>query len=176
VFGITVRADLYGYESKVDSSKTLVLQEDQTTLLLSWSDGNSITYIEQTTLSVSYTMSNGSAIRGALVNVTIGGNTWPLVWHEGSLTYRKTFLGPDDPPGYGAHSLTVKSDKFGFVGRSDSTETLTISEVPTNYFLTWSYDFDISYIEETYLIINYTMSNGSAVLGATVNVPKPIEC
>jgi hypothetical protein len=170
VFPVTVEADLFGYVSKTDSTETLTLQEDPTTLILSWSDGNSITYIEQTTLSAEYTMSNGSAIRNAMVNVTTGGNTWQLLWHEGSQTYRRAFFGTDDPPGFGGHSLTVEADKFGFVNRIDSTQTLTIGEEPTTLILTWSPGFDITFIEETYLIANYTMSNGSPVLGATVNV------
>ncbi|MFX1484278.1 MAG: hypothetical protein ACFFCP_13945, partial [Promethearchaeota archaeon] len=167
---ITVQADLFGYVSKSDSSETLTLNEDSTTLLLSWSDGDSITYIQQTTLSVSYTMSNSSAIRNALLNVTIGSNTWVLAWHEASETYRRTFYGSDVQPGFGSHALTVEADKFGFLAKSDSSETLTITEVPTNYALTWSNGFDITYIQETYLIVNYTMTDGSPVLSATVNV------
>ncbi|MGY5876608.1 MAG: hypothetical protein RTU30_12740, partial [Candidatus Thorarchaeota archaeon] len=170
VFPITVRADLYGYVSKTDNTKNLIINEDPTTLILLWSDGSSITYIEQTTLSASFIMSNGSAVRNAVVNVTTGGTTWQLLWHEGSQAYRKTFLGTDDPPGFGLHSLTVEADKFGFVDRVDSSETLTLSEEPTTLVLTFSNDFTITYIEETYLIANYTMSDGSAVLGATVNV------
>jgi len=169
-FPVSVQADLHGFESKIDNTKTLILQEDPTTLILSWSDGNSITFIEQTTLSVSYTMSNGSAIRSAVVNVTTGDTTWQLLWHEGSQTYRVTFLGTDDPPGFGVHSLTVQAEIFGFVDRTDSSQTLTIEEEPTTLVLTFSFDFTITYIEETYLIANYTMSDGSPVLGATVNV------
>ena len=169
-FPISIQADLHGFYSKVDNTETLILQEDPTILILSWSDGNSITYIEQTTLSASYTMSNGSAIRDAMVNVTIGGNTWQLLWHEGSQSYRTTFLGTDDPPGFGTNGLTVQADLFGFVDRTDSSQTLTIDDEPTTLVLTFSYDFTITYIEETYLIANYTMSDGSPVLGATVNV------
>ncbi|MFW9964382.1 MAG: hypothetical protein ACFFCX_12500 [Candidatus Sifarchaeia archaeon] len=167
---VSVQADLFGYFSQSESSKTLILQEDPTTLLLSWSDGDSITYIEQTTLLASYTMSNSSVVRNAIVNVTIGADTWLMTWHEASQTYRKTFYGTDVPPSFGVHSLTVEADKFGFVARSDSSETLTITEVPTNYALTWSNGFDITYIQETYLTINYTMTDGSPVLSATVNV------
>ncbi|MFW9833377.1 MAG: hypothetical protein ACFFEK_05230, partial [Candidatus Thorarchaeota archaeon] len=169
-YPITVQADLFGYVSKSDNTETLVLQEDPTTLILSWSNTDSISYIEQTTLSASYTMSNGSAIRNAVVNVTFGTNTWILNWHEGSQTYRVTFLGSDKPPGFGAHSLTVKADLFGFVGKTNSAETLTIAEEVTTMFVTWSFDFDITYIEETYLIVHYNRSDGSPIPGAAVNV------
>jgi len=170
MYPLLVLADLDGFESRSDNTKTLILQKDQTTLLLSWSDGNNISYIEQTTLIASYTMSNGSAIRNALVNVTIGLETWLLSWHEGSQTYRKTFTGMEDPPGFDTHSLIVKADLFGFVSQTDSTEQLIISEESTTLFRTWSYDFDISYIEETYLIVHYNRSDGSPIAGATVNV------
>ncbi|MHA1963784.1 MAG: hypothetical protein ACW97G_04295 [Candidatus Thorarchaeota archaeon] len=170
MYTLLVQADLYGFESRSDNARTLILQEDQTTLILSWSDGSSISYIGQTTLSASYTMSNGSAIRGALVNVTIGLDTWLLDWHEGSDTYRVTFFGTDVTPGFGTHNLTIKADLFGFVGKTDSTEQLIISEESTTLFRTWSNDFDISYIEETYLIVHYNMSDGTPIVGATVNV------
>ncbi|MGY5876576.1 MAG: hypothetical protein RTU30_12580, partial [Candidatus Thorarchaeota archaeon] len=169
-WSISILADLYGFESRENNSETLKLREDPTTLLLSWSDGNSISYIEQTTLSASYTMSNGSAIPGALVNVTIGGTLWNLTWHQASGTYRIQFNGTDVPPGFDTHSLTVKAGSFGFEGQSDSTEELTISEETTTIFRTWSYDFNITYIEETYLIVHYNRSDGSPIPDAIVNV------
>ncbi|MFW9796494.1 MAG: hypothetical protein ACFFE2_05590, partial [Candidatus Thorarchaeota archaeon] len=172
---VTVQADLFGFVAKTDSTETLTINEEPTTLLLSWSAGNSITYIEQTTLSASYTMSNGSAVRNAVVNVTIGLNTWLLTWHEGSQTYRVTFLGTDDPPGFGTHSVTVQADLFGFVAKSNSSEQLIISEEPTSMTISWSNGFSITYVEETTLSVWYNMSDATPITGATVTATIGID-
>jgi hypothetical protein len=172
---LVIQADLFGYESWLDASMILVINKDPTTLVLSWSDGNNITYIEQTTLSASYSMSNGSAIRNAILNVTIDSNTWVLVWHEGSQTYRKTFLGTDSLPGFGTHSLTVKADLFGFVGQPNTTAQLTISEDPTTLIINWSNGYNITYVEQTTLSVSYRMSNTTPISDATVAVTIGVE-
>jgi hypothetical protein len=175
VHSFTVQADLFGYVAKSDSTESLTLSEDPTTLILSWSAGNNITYIEQTTLSASFTMSNGSAVQGAMVNVTISGTTWSMTWHAGSQTYRKTFLGSDDPPGYGTHSLTVQADLFGFVSRSDSSEQLTMTEEPTSLTVSWSNGFVITYVTQTTLSVSYQMSDTAPITGATVTVTIGVD-
>ena len=167
---VTVKADLFGFVSKTDSDETLTISEEPTNLVLLWSDGNSITYIEQTTLSAAYTMSNGSVVRGASVNVTIGLDKWQLAWHEGSQTYRVTFFGTDVPPGFGTHSLTVEAALFGYVSKSDTSEQLIVSEEPTTLTIGWSEGSTITYIEQTTLSVWYNMSDGSPVTGATVTV------
>ncbi|MFW9963942.1 MAG: hypothetical protein ACFFCX_10285 [Candidatus Sifarchaeia archaeon] len=172
---LTIRANLFGYVSKTDSSESLTLSEDPTTLILSWSAGDSITYIEQTILSASYTMSNSSAIQGATVNVTISGTTWQMTWHAGSETYRKTFLGSDDPPGFGIHSLTVQADLFGFVSRTDSSEQLTMTEEPTSLTVSWSNGFAITYVTQTTLSVSYEMSDTTPISGATVTVTIGVD-
>ncbi|MHA3963476.1 MAG: hypothetical protein AM325_008040, partial [Candidatus Thorarchaeota archaeon SMTZ1-45] len=170
IHNLVIEAWKQGYKSQVDSTQTLTIQEEPTTLDLQWSNGNSITYIESTTLMANYTMSEGSPVTGALINVTIGFDTWTLSWNGITETYEYTFNGNAIPPGLGTHSLTVEADRFGYVYGSNSSLTLTINEEPTSLVLTWSYGYNITYVEETYLIANYTMSNGSAVVGASVNV------
>ena len=50
-------------------------------------------------------MSDLTPITTATITVTIGGDSWPLVWHTGTQTYQYTFTGADSPPDFGVHSL-----------------------------------------------------------------------
>jgi len=168
--GLVIRADKYGYVNQVDSTESITLSEEPTTLVISWSDSVTITYIESTTLIASYRMSNTTPITGATITVTIGSDSWPLVWHLGTQTYRHTFSGADDPPGFGIHSLSISANKTGYETQSDGTEILTLNKEPTTIVIAWSNTNSITFVESTILSVNYTMSNGSAVTGATVNV------
>ncbi|MHA2047169.1 MAG: hypothetical protein ACW99G_20445, partial [Candidatus Thorarchaeota archaeon] len=171
---LTIRVGKYGYENHVDSTETLTLSLEPTSQIISWSNTNSITFIESTILIVNYTQSDGSAVTGATINATIGGTRWDLIWDGGTETYRVEFLGSDIPPGFGTHSLTIRTGKFGYVNHVVSIETLTLSEEPTTLVLTWSNTNSITYINSTTLIANFTQSNGDPVIGATVNVSVSI--
>ncbi|MHA2191750.1 MAG: hypothetical protein ACXAAP_16160, partial [Candidatus Thorarchaeota archaeon] len=115
-------------------------------------------------------MSNGTAVTGAEVNVTIDSSTWNLTWNGVSELYEIQFNGTDSIPGFGVHSLSISAWKFGYLNRSDVSQTLTMSEEPTTLEITWTSGFNITFIQSTMLVANFTMSNGSAVLSATVNV------
>ena len=167
---LIIRAGNYGYENQVDSTENLILNEEQTSLLISWSDSATITYIESTTLIVTYRMSDTTPISSATVTVTIGSDSWPLIWHAGTQTYQYSFSGSANPPGFGIHSLTIDANRTGFVTQSDATEIMTVSEEPTTIGIAWSNTNSITFIESTTLSVNYTMSNGSPVTGAIVNV------
>ncbi|MHA1138149.1 MAG: hypothetical protein ACTSSE_16850, partial [Candidatus Thorarchaeota archaeon] len=167
---LTIRAGKFGYVNHVDSTETLTLSEEPTSLVISWTDGISITYIESTTIIASYRMSNATPIISATITVTIGINSWPLVWHSGTQTYRYTFVGADSPPGFGVHSLSIDASKTGYETKVDATEVLTIIKEPTTMVVTWANTNSITYVESTILIVNYTMSDESPVTSATVNV------
>ncbi|MBY8998881.1 MAG: hypothetical protein KGD60_14225, partial [Candidatus Thorarchaeota archaeon] len=170
VHNLYIQAWKEGHKPQIDDNRTLTIQEEPTTLDLEWSHGNNITYVESTTLIANYSMSDGSPVLGAWINVTIGSNTWNLTWNGATETYEYVFDGDADPPGFGIYSATVEADKFGYIDKSAGSVALTIREEPTTLVLTWSTDFNITYVEATYLIANYTMSNGLAVLGAVINV------
>jgi hypothetical protein len=143
---VTVEADKFGYEYKTPVPISLTLREEPTTLVLTWSTDFNITYVESTYLIANYTMSNGSAVLGAVINVTI--DTLPLSfdWYPPTQTYRVLFIGSDDPPGIGTHSMIVKADLFGYISQTNDTEHLIIREEPTNLVLSWSNGNDITYI------------------------------
>ncbi|MFW9965495.1 MAG: hypothetical protein ACFFCX_18130, partial [Candidatus Sifarchaeia archaeon] len=167
---LAILADSPGYLAQSDSSKTIILREEPTSLVLSWTNGNNITYVESTTLRVSYQMSNGTAISGATVNVTIGINTWPLTWNNGLGTYDVTFKGSDTPPGLGMHYLTLIASKAGYQSKTHTTENITLREEPTTLVIDWSSGSTISYISSTILSISFRMSNGTSISGAIGNV------
>ncbi|GAH10239.1 unnamed protein product, partial [marine sediment metagenome] len=178
--GATVLAGNIGFVDRSNSTQSLIVSLESTFITITWSNTNSITFIEQTTLIVSYRMSNNSAIPiDATVNVTIGGTRWDLNWDEGTDTYRVTFYGYDEPPGFGTHGLTIRIGKYGYVNHVDSTETLTLSEEPTSMLIAWLDSPTITYLESTTLIVTYRMSDNTPISGATVtatidSIPYPL--
>ncbi len=159
-----------GFDYQSDSTMSLTITEEPTTVVVSWSNTDNITYFDSTILRVRYLMSNGSEILQAQLNVTIDTIPWILAWNETAGYYQVEFLGSDDPPGLGTHSLLILADKYGYVAASDDTEKLTLREDPTTLVVDWSELSTITYIQHTYLVINYRMSNGSEIQGATVVV------
>ncbi|MGQ4912734.1 MAG: hypothetical protein ACP6KW_11240 [Candidatus Thorarchaeota archaeon] len=167
---LTVSADRYGFQAQTDTSETLTISEEPTSMDVQWSNGNDLGYFDHTYLLVDYKMSNSTAIRGATVNVTIDGITWNLIWNSTEELYSLRFNGSDSPPGFGTHSLTIHAGLHGYVQQTDATQTLTLPEVPTTLIVAWLVSGTITYIEDATLAANYTMFNGTAVQGATVNV------
>ena len=167
---LTIRAWAAGFEDVIDSSQTMTLREEPTSVQISWSDGSNITYVEHTTLLVGYLIGNGSAIPDAQVNVTIGGTTWSLIWVPLDENYQLTFNGTDEPPGFGTHALTIRVWKFGYESTVDTTQDLIIGEEDTTLTIQWSDGDTISYVGGTTATVRYRMSNGTAIIGATVNM------
>ncbi|MHA2162917.1 MAG: hypothetical protein ACXABF_10875, partial [Candidatus Thorarchaeota archaeon] len=170
VHSLTISAWKYGYQNWSDTTQTLTLIKEPTTLEILWENGNNITFVQSTVLIANYTMSNGSAVLGATVNVTIGVDLWILVWDGLTETYRVEFFGFDDPPGFGTYALMIRSEQVGYEGRINGTETITLRREPTSFEIGWSNTNDITFVQTTVLSVNYTMSNGSAIIGAQVNV------
>ncbi|MHA2179767.1 MAG: hypothetical protein ACXAAK_15605, partial [Candidatus Thorarchaeota archaeon] len=166
---ITIRAGKAGYINQVDSSQILTLPIIPTTLSLVWTDGNSITYVEQTTLRAIYEMWNTTRITGATLNVTIGGTSWALDWNGGTQAYEHTFLGSDAPPGFGTHAITVLAGREDFQSQSDSSESLTLSIEQTSLVVSWTNGNNISYHSNTTLSVSYRMSDATPITAATLN-------
>ncbi len=166
---LIIEAWKLGHKAQSDTTQTLDIHEEQTSMTFEWSDGNDITYIESTTLIVNYTMSDGSPVVGATVNVTIAGDP-PYVLTFNGETYQYVFDGDASLPGIGIHSLTIEADKHGHVYMNATMVPLTITKEPTTMTFDWSNGNDITYLRSTTLIVNYTMSDGSPVVDAAVNV------
>lgn len=166
---VTVLAERTGFEDGFDDSEILTVILEPTSLVITWSMGNDITYVQQTTLIVTYEMSNETAIIGATVNVTINTGNWTLAW-DGSSSYIITFKGSDIPPGFGTHDLTVRAGRYGFVNGINMTQDLILRPEPTSINTTWVGISTITYVGSTVLSVNYTMSNGTPIAGALVQV------
>jgi len=169
-YNLVISAWKEGYKPQVDTSQNLTIHEEYTDFSISWSYGTNITYIQSTTLIVSYRMSNTTAIQFANVTVTDGTAVWRLNWNGTDGTYWIKFNGTDSNPGYGTHSLTIHAEKYGYVNQQDASYSLTLRKVPTSLFLTWSDGNIITYLQSTTLVVNYSMQDGFPVTDATVNV------
>jgi hypothetical protein len=169
-FGITVQASKTGYASNSNGTEFLTIDPEPTEMILAWDSTNDITFVEYTTLFANYTLVNGTAIRNAIVNVTILGRSWNLTWHSGLEVYRIQFNGTDNPPDLGTHSIAVSAWKHGYAEQIDPFETLTIEEEPTDLIVTWQDGPTITYLQETTLQVDYRMSNGTSIPFANVVV------
>jgi len=167
---LIIRAGKQGYENHEDAGHSLILRWEPTSLTLAWSDGSTITYIQQTILTVNYTMSNGSPVIGATVNVTIGLGFWQLDYNPATETYDLALNGSDVLPGFGAHSVTVLAGKWGFDGKTNDTEYFTANLESTSLTITWSMGFNITFVQQTTLTVAYKMNDGTPIAGARVNV------
>lgn len=164
---VTINATLYGYVSKQDTT-TLTIREEPTGIIVSWTlpHGNNITYVEYTVLRVNYTMSNGTTITQATVEVTNGTEIWSLHWNGTSGFYEIQFNGTDANPGFGTHSLTVTAMKIGYQTQTPPSETLYVREEPTSLTANWL-TITFEWTESVYLSFNYTDSDGDFIIGAT---------
>jgi hypothetical protein len=115
-------------------------------------------------------MSNGSDILTANLNVTIDLTTWILSWNSSSGFYEIQFNGSDSQPGLGTHSLFVQANKHGSQYNSDGTESLIIRKDPSSIQITWPSGYNVTYVEQTKVVVFYRMSNGTAIQSATVNI------
>ncbi|MFW9809890.1 MAG: hypothetical protein ACFFE6_11000, partial [Candidatus Thorarchaeota archaeon] len=169
-FPVTVNATLNGFEQQDNTDETLTVNLESTDLVISWSNGNDLTYFAHTFLFVDYRMSNTTTITNATLSVTIGTNSWDMVWNETALLYQVRFNGSDWPPGVGTHNLTIQASKYGYVSQTDDTKKLTLPVIPTLVEITWSNTDTITYIEETTLRVRYSMFNGTIIDSATVYI------
>ena len=172
---MAINASRTGFISQSDPGETLIIDEEPTTMVITWSNTNSITFVESTVLIINYTMTNGTPVTGATVNVTIGVNPWELVWDAGSETYQVEFLGSDISPGFGTHNLTIRADKFGYVNHVNSTENLILSEEPTSLVILWSNTENITYLESTILSVSYRMSDETPISDATLTMTIGVD-
>ena len=167
---LIIQASKIGYESKENTSCTLTIDRVSTILDISWSNGNSITYVNSTTLAVNYSMSRGGPVIGATVNVTIGTDFFPIDYNPLTGTYDLILNGSDLDPGFGNHTVIVLAGKIGYYGKVNDTMYFTIDLEPTDMLIHWSSGSNISYVQQTILNVTYLMSNGTPIVGAWVNV------
>ena len=167
---LLIRAGIYGYVQQVNSAEQLTLPVVPTTLSVVWTNGNNITYVESTTIRVTYDMYNGTHIDDAWINITIGATTWNLTWSSGSNSFERTFYGYDIPPGFGTHQFTIWASLEDFETQTSSDGNITLREQPTIIAISWSNGFDLDFFGYSFLIVEYTYAGGTPVLDALINV------
>ncbi len=128
-------------------------------LIVTWPDGNSITYTDSVRLFVEYRMHNGTLITGADVNVTIGSDTWPLRWSGSyyAVTLNSTQI---QAIGLGTHLVTIEAWRADCIPQTEDT-SLTISEATSSIIVVWTSETspdptDLTYAEFLYITVEYT--------------------
>ncbi|NWF95178.1 MAG: hypothetical protein HXY34_03465 [Candidatus Thorarchaeota archaeon] len=169
-YTVSVYASGYALQNQT-TDIDVQLTYDTQSLAVSWSNGNTVTYVDSTRLVVAYRSLNGTPVPDAVVNVTDGTTYWTLAWSVSSGTYNFTFDGDMDPPGLGAHALTINAWKAGYQARTAAT-SLTINTAPTGMTVSWQpANVTIYYTESLNLTVDYTYSGGDVPSsGAQVNV------
>ncbi|MHA1925276.1 MAG: hypothetical protein ACW974_05130, partial [Candidatus Thorarchaeota archaeon] len=170
---LSVQAWKHGFQSMSDTTN-LIIRRDPTTITADWPDGSTISYVNSTTLVVHYKTSNDTDIENAIVNVTINGETWDLVWDDFDSAYKLTFNGTDSPF-LGTHSLNISAWKYGFDEVIDTSQTLIVEEELTYITYSWLSESNITYFEYTYFFVYYRMSNSSIIPGAILNVTIDLD-
>jgi hypothetical protein len=165
VHTLKIQAWKHGYQGVIDTSQTLIMRPDPTTIHVAWTGGNDISYIEYTTLSVNYRMSNTSEILDASVNATIGLNLWVLNWNATAQAYQVTFYGMDDPPGLGTFALIITASKI-FYADQTTNSSLTIRAESTSLVPSWT-SYTFNWVESVILSVNYTNSHSTLIGSAT---------
>ncbi len=159
-YNLNVTARGYAIENQTLNIPVTLIY-NTTALDILWSNGDSITYIENTTLSVGYYFVNGTPVEWATANATDGTTTWDLIYDSASQRYNYTFEGTAAELGIGNFSLEIRAWKAGFQNRSALT-VLEIGEEPTVLQFNWKTD-TITWTQDTILIVNYTDSTGALI-------------
>ena len=144
------------------------MSKDPTTIEASWTNGDNITYVEYTVLSVVYRMSNGTVIQGADVNATIGGDFWVLTWNGTVGEYQVRFDGDQVPPGFGTFTVDIQASASVYVPQSTSS-SLTIGTEGTTATPSWvSTTFD--WTESMILSFDFKDTYGTLIDDASTRV------
>jgi hypothetical protein len=165
---LTIEATKYGFVSQANDTTKLTLPVVPTKIEIIWSNGNSITFVENTTLRIKYAMFNDTIVTDAIVYISIEARIYPLTLNGDY--YERIFLGSDENPGFGNHSTAIHALKNGFEPFLIGTEVLEIDHEPTSFDITWSNGYNISYISGTFLTIIYQTSNENPIPDALLNV------
>ena len=170
MYNVTVYAEGFAIENQTQVIEIHVTY-DTLQLTYSWPGpyGNDISYLQSTNLTVMYNQSDGSAIPGAIVNVTDGTTTWDMYWDAGQEYYWITFNGSDFSSVPSTIPLNTSAWKAGYEGQVNASISLTVQEeASTILIVTWSpLDLSMTYVGNLTLTANYSL-DGQPVPGASL--------
>ncbi len=167
-FEIAVNLSKYGYAIAYDSSITLDIIPEPTTLDVTWTPANlTIEFTDSFNLTVDYTYSSGDVPEtGTMVNVTIDGTTYHLTYN-GSHWY-VTINGSD--LGVGNYTATILADCYGYEDALDVTAELNVTPSPNMFDVQYEPSDYIMTYAETLNITVYYLYEGEPVENATVRL------
>ena len=172
LYSVVVYAEGYGLEN-LTLTIDVLLTYDTNPLTWEWSGplSNNISYLQSTNLTVYYNRTNGVNVSGAMVNVTIGPDTWPLQWDPVNESYWIQFNGSDFTGLPRTFNLTVNAWGTGHEPQyNDTLQLIVTEELTTSLSVTWyPSNLNITYIERLRIVANYS-SEGSSLVGATVRL------
>jgi len=164
VYELVIYGEGFAVQNQSTTINVTLIHQTQS-LTMDWSSGSNITFVEQTQLSVSYRRVGGVNISNAIVNVTIGVNTWNLTWDAGSEVYRITINGSDSLPGFGSFSPIVSAWKPGHLNQTSAT-TLIVRPEPVTLSASWTMN-QFDWTESVILSFEYRDTYGSLIGQAT---------
>ena len=137
----------------------------------SWSPGSSITYLQNTNLTVSYKELGGPNILDASVNVTFEAQTYSLAWDDNRKVYWIGLHGSDFTEIPGTISLNISAWKAGYASQYNDTLTISIAvETDVQFSVTWNpANRTIAFIEDITISVTYDYNSGP-ISGASVRI------
>ncbi|MBN2229273.1 MAG: hypothetical protein JW779_06725 [Candidatus Thorarchaeota archaeon] len=126
-----------------------------------WLQGNDISYLESTNLTVSYVDVNDIRIPGAWVNVTFESHTYNLTWDGIAEVYWIELHGENFTGVPGIISLNVSAWKIGYAPQYNDTLTISVSsETGVVFSVDWNpTDRNITYIEQITITVTYNFNS-----------------
>ncbi|MGQ4912733.1 MAG: hypothetical protein ACP6KW_11235, partial [Candidatus Thorarchaeota archaeon] len=179
VYTLWVYAEGYALENR-SLAITVTVSYETLALNWSWSDTNSITYLESTNLTVTYQTTGGTRVSNAMVNVTFQGQTFDLSWDPVSenywiLLHGENFTGIPD-----TFTLNVSAWRDGYSPRFNDTLQITVSsESAVSFLVEWNPSSgNLTFIDSIEILVTYNYG-GSPIPGATVralfNGSSPVD-
>ncbi|MFX1606618.1 MAG: hypothetical protein ACFFDD_12015, partial [Promethearchaeota archaeon] len=166
---LNVYAEGYALENQ-SLTITVNLVYETMALNWSWSNGNNISYLESTNLSVTYRFVNGTRIAGATVTVTFQGTPYTLAWDSISKTYWREIIGTEFTGVPDNFTLVLNAGKLGHESQYNDTNWIYIrSSTGVIFSAEYAPDLDILYIESLTISVTYNFSS-SPIIGANVSV------
>ncbi|MHA1881944.1 MAG: hypothetical protein ACTSUO_02740 [Candidatus Thorarchaeota archaeon] len=149
-FPLTIEAWKAGYVDRTNSTLSLIVREQPTTLSLTWT-ATTIDYLGQIDLTVEYWYS-GTAVPAINpnMNMTINGGT-PIQLNQSGNYWTANLTG--EYLDLGSHNIVVYAWAYGYIEQSD-IETLTVNTVTTTFTLTWTV-ITIDYLGQIDLTVEY---------------------
>ncbi len=169
-FNLYIYAEGNALESRFLNITVYLTYETQP-LIVSWSNSNTISYLNTTRLHIEYQTAGGMPISDATVEVTYQGSTYSLTWNSTGEFYWIEFTGSDFGS-LGTFSLNVSAWREGYGAQIDDTLQITIEQQVAGLFFLpeeIASRSNLTYIDSIQFNVTYYY-DGAPVPGATVSM------